>query len=323
MTRSPVTVSDLRYRMLCERCTIADRPLSRLRGLLGRSELPPGEGLLLRPSPSIHTWFMRFPIAALFLDRDLCVLAVRRELRPWRMAWQKGARAVLEIWLDPLAVWCWALFGAGLVVASAAASILRPLVLLPLLRRAGDAVLHPPDRPWPRAARAGGAIAVGGLAIADPLTVLEVVVVSAGLLLVVAGASELLRLVGGPVEPRVRVRHVGRSARIVALAVTLVAGLAVAAFAVAGDPEPVQVGRCNGQAALCDRTLDQVAFVGTHNSMAADGEPGWLFVAQDAGIDAQLREGVRALLIDTHYGFATPRGVATDLSRASKSREKI
>jgi len=61
-----------------------------------------------------------------------------------------GAQAILETWLDPLAVWCWALFGAGLVVASAAASILRPLVLLPLLRRAGDAVVHPPDRPWPR-----------------------------------------------------------------------------------------------------------------------------------------------------------------------------
>ena len=51
--------------------------------------------------------------------------------------------------------------------------------------------------------------------------------------------------------------------------------------------------------------------------MAADGEPGWLFAAQDAGIDAQLRDGVRALLIDTHYGFATPRGVATDLVAAS------
>ncbi len=98
-----------------------------------------------------------------------------------------GAQAVLETWLDPLAVWCWALFGAGLVVASAAASILRPLVLLPLLRRAGDAVVHPPDRPWPRAARAVAAIALGVVAIADPLTVLEVGVVSAGLLLVVAG----------------------------------------------------------------------------------------------------------------------------------------
>ena len=32
---------------------------------------------------------------------------------------------------------------------------------------------------------------------------------------------------------------------------------------------------------------------------------------------------MRALLIDTHYGFATPRGVATDIARESKSREKI
>jgi hypothetical protein len=62
---------------------------------------------------------------------------------------------------------------------------------------------------------------------------------------------------------------------------------------------------------------------GTHNSMSAAGEPGWLFAAQDAGIAQQLRDGVRSLLIDTHYGHATPRGVATDLTRDSKSREKI
>jgi len=194
---------------------------------------------------------------------------------------------------------------------------------VPLLRRAGDRVLHPPDRPWPRAGRAVAAILIGVLAIADPLTVLEVLVASAGLLLVVAGTSELLRLASGPTVRRAQVRRVPHATRVIALAAALIAGLAVTAFAVAGDPEPVRLGRCNGQAALCDRPLDQVAFVGTHNSMSADGEPGWLFAAQDAGIDAQLREGVRALLIDTHYGFATPRGVATDLSRASKSREKI
>ncbi|HEY6890633.1 MAG TPA: hypothetical protein VI300_22710, partial [Solirubrobacter sp.] len=167
-------------------------------------------------------------------------------------------------------------------------------------------------------------IALGLLALLDPLTVLEVLVASAGLLLVVAGTSELLRLVGGPDAPRARVRRgVPRPVRIGALACALIAALAVTAFAFGDGPEPIRVGRCNGEAALCDRPLNEVAFVGTHNSMAADGEPGWLFVAQDAGIDAQLREGVRALLIDTHYGFATPRGVATDLSRDSKSREKV
>lgn len=97
MSRTPVTVTDAEHRVVCERCTVADRALTRLRGLLGRSELPAGEGLLLRPAPSIHTWFMRFRIDAVFLDRELRVLAVRSELGPWRMAGQRGARAVLEL----------------------------------------------------------------------------------------------------------------------------------------------------------------------------------------------------------------------------------
>lgn len=92
-----VSVVDSHGRIVCERCLVADRPLSRLRGLLGRVALPAGEGLLLRPSPSIHTWFMRFPIDVVFLDRELCVLDVRHALRPWRMAGRRGARAVLEL----------------------------------------------------------------------------------------------------------------------------------------------------------------------------------------------------------------------------------
>jgi hypothetical protein len=80
---------------------------------------------------------------------------------------------------------------------------------------------------------------------------------------------------------------------------------------------------CNGSRALCSRPLNEVAFAGTHNSMAAAGERGWLFAAQDAGIPAQLRDGIRALLIDTHYGVQTPRGVASQLAPGSKSRSKI
>ena len=69
----------------------------RMRGLLGRRDLPVGEGLLLRPAPSIHTWFMRFPIDVLFLDADLRVLDVIPELVPWRVAARRGTRAVLEL----------------------------------------------------------------------------------------------------------------------------------------------------------------------------------------------------------------------------------
>jgi uncharacterized membrane protein (UPF0127 family) len=68
-----------------------------MRGLLGRASFRAGAGLLLRPAPAVHTWFMRFAIDAVFLDRDFVVLQVTHEMRPWRMARCKGARAVLEL----------------------------------------------------------------------------------------------------------------------------------------------------------------------------------------------------------------------------------
>ncbi len=76
---------------------VADRPLRRLRGLMGRRGLPAGEGLLVSPAPAIHTAFMRFPIDALFLDRNLQVLDIVEDLHPWRFASKRRARAVLEL----------------------------------------------------------------------------------------------------------------------------------------------------------------------------------------------------------------------------------
>jgi uncharacterized protein len=68
-----------------------------MRGLLGRSALEPGEGLLLRPEGSIHMMFMRFSIDAVFLDRELIVVDIVRDLKPWRAAGRRGAKAVLEL----------------------------------------------------------------------------------------------------------------------------------------------------------------------------------------------------------------------------------
>ena len=84
-------------RVVCERCGIADRWWLRLRGLLGRSELHAGDGLLLRPAGSIHMAFMRFPIDAVFCDRELVVVDVVRGLKPWRAAGRRGAKVVIEL----------------------------------------------------------------------------------------------------------------------------------------------------------------------------------------------------------------------------------
>jgi len=83
--------------VVVENCLLAETALSRCRGLLGRSGLSSGEGMLLRPTSSVHTAFMRFAIDVVFLDRADRVLKVADDLGPWRMAGCRGARAVLEL----------------------------------------------------------------------------------------------------------------------------------------------------------------------------------------------------------------------------------
>ena len=84
-------------RVVCERCLVADSMFVRMRGLLGRKGLDEGEGLLLRPAPSIHTFFMRFPIDVVFLARDGEVVKVVPALKPWRTAAARRARSALEL----------------------------------------------------------------------------------------------------------------------------------------------------------------------------------------------------------------------------------
>ena len=81
----------------CDRCVVADTALARMRGLLGRDGLGPGEGMLIRPTNSVHMFFMRFAIDVVFVDRELAVRKIVERLRPWRMAGCRGARAALEL----------------------------------------------------------------------------------------------------------------------------------------------------------------------------------------------------------------------------------
>ena len=68
-----------------------------MRGLLGRRDLPKGEGIFIRPTSSIHMFFMRFPIDAVWVDKELRVVGVSPEVAPWRIAACKGAKGVFEL----------------------------------------------------------------------------------------------------------------------------------------------------------------------------------------------------------------------------------
>ena len=71
---------------------------SRMRGLLGRANLPADQALWISPCNSIHTFFMKFTIDAVFVDDQFVVRKVVRGVRPWRLVppvWQ--ARSVFEL----------------------------------------------------------------------------------------------------------------------------------------------------------------------------------------------------------------------------------
>ncbi len=77
---------------------VADTPLARMRGLLGRAGLPSGRALLIVPCRAIHTLGMRFAIDARFYDRAGRLTRQALNVRPGRW-WVWGgwrARCVLE-----------------------------------------------------------------------------------------------------------------------------------------------------------------------------------------------------------------------------------
>lgn len=67
-------------------------------GLLATRSLEPGQGLWIEHAPSIHMFFMRYPIDAVFVSRDATVVRVVEGLKPWRaVLWARGARDCLEL----------------------------------------------------------------------------------------------------------------------------------------------------------------------------------------------------------------------------------
>ncbi len=87
-----------RNTILATRGWRATRAFERMKGLLGRDGLEEGEGIQIDPCNSIHTFFMRFPIDVLFLDRDGIVIRAFAAIPPWRLTRIYGrARSVIEL----------------------------------------------------------------------------------------------------------------------------------------------------------------------------------------------------------------------------------
>ncbi len=83
--------------ILADWVEVADHGATRRRGLLGRNALPAGEGLWIVPCESVHTFFMKFPIDLVYLDRNKKVKKVRSSVAPWRLSACLSAHSILEL----------------------------------------------------------------------------------------------------------------------------------------------------------------------------------------------------------------------------------
>lgn len=90
---SVVTLKKLKdSAIISDKCEVADTPLSRMIGLMGRTYLEDGSGLLLPRCKSIHMWFMSVPIDVVFLRKEetgggqstWLISSLYENVRPWK-----------------------------------------------------------------------------------------------------------------------------------------------------------------------------------------------------------------------------------------------
>ncbi len=246
-----------------------------------------------------------------------------------------AVRAIWDAFLGDLRIWFLVLAGAGVVLTAVADSTREPIDLGEWVAKASAWITRIPERTLTRVIRALALVLVAILMLQNRETVLEIAVIVLALFLLDAGANELMRMAAGRVraekeaEPSAAAKAEadlgpGAFARVVFVGLLLLGGIFF--LGTRGDRDespPFTVDTCNGSRELCDRTLDEVVFPATHNSMSAATYRNWFFAQQEKGIRQQLDDGIRGLLIDPHYGFQTPEGVATDLDRDQGSRGKI
>ena len=177
---------------------------------------------------------------------------------------------------------------------------------------------HMPTTQRGRIAHAVLLMALGLIVVIERDTALSLAVVIAGALLAYVGAVQLLGIVGRQAEVPTRVSvasdirnfsfktpavRIGLASFVILF--TIVAGAWYSTSSARAKSTLNEERKCNGSADLCNKPLNEVAFLGAHNAMSTAADPGWLFYEQTKSIPAQLDYGVRALLVKTHYGIPT------------------
>ncbi|HET6831885.1 MAG TPA: hypothetical protein VFH44_11110 [Solirubrobacterales bacterium] len=269
----------------------------------------------------------------------LIVLIAGRALALAQIAdplYSDAAAAAWDAVLGDLTEWTIGIGLLALILAAAArfddgaVDPLRPLT------RAAELARRHPKRPALGVLRGVGIGLVGLLFVVEPDLSLHLIAIAAGAWLIYVAIIEILAIIA-PIVPAGESRAGSRRFAPMRLAgaAAVIAGAVVVVLVIGGDKRsqarpPGAPEACNGYPQLCAKRIDQVTIPATHNAMSAAAEPGWFLPNQRYGIVRQLDDGIRGLLIDSHYGI--PRGegagrefgsVITDLARENKTRQEV
>ena len=89
--------NETRNTVLAEAADVADTGAKRRTGLLKHEKFDAGQGLWIVPCESVHSFFMKFPIDLVYLDRKRRVRKTRKSMVPWRISACLLAHSVLEL----------------------------------------------------------------------------------------------------------------------------------------------------------------------------------------------------------------------------------
>jgi hypothetical protein len=242
--------------------------------------------------------------------------------------------ALAGAFLAGLMTWAIGLLFAGLVLAAASASLLERVPLQSWGAGAWRWLIGPQRSMRVRLLRGLLGAAFGGMLLKWPLGSLIVIGWALGLVVGFAGLREafiaLLHLFPRIERKATSDAQAGRQGPSRS-AIALVGGVTVVVLAAAAwvfsrstdaPAAPGVVTTCNGSPGLCDRTLDQVVFATTHNSMGAPDQAGWMFPNQGAGLRRQLEDGIRGFMIDVHYGVPVGAKVRTEVRDEANAMAK-
>lgn len=242
-----------------------------------------------------------------------------------------AVEATWDTFLDGLQTTLLIAAGAGVILAAATRSLVRPVGIERPVEEAWRRLTTIPERPAARAVRGVILVVVGLFIVLNRDAAIELAVLAVGLYVLYKGVEELLRLIARPAEaaPAPAVEGVVQShRRRVALgaAAAVFAGLVavgvISAFNGSSEASP-SLDDCNGSAELCEKPLADVVLPSAHNAMSGADIPDYLFANQDHAIAQQLDDGVRGLLIDTHYGIPANGGaVKTDLGKFTSAERR-